>query len=303
MHKISLISVFLIFIFYFSGLHQFAFAEGQKDRKSGNSSDMDMLIGDVEASLSQMDGVFGAFSTEMTPEDEYYLGRAVAAEIIKEYKPFIASRKLTDYLNRICMAITINSSRPTLFSGYYVEILDTDEICAFASSGGHIFVSRGLIKSAASEDVLAAVIAHEVAHIQKRHITAILSSERTIQELSSVSDRATSIASRNLTEKERTVLFQESLSVYVNTLFRDGYSREQEFEADKMAQELLFDAGYDPAALKEILEVLEKNTQPGNMSKTHPTPAMRMARLESYKFATGRETRSVRRSRFNEAVK
>jgi len=242
----------------------------------------------------------------MTLEDEYYLGRAVAAEILRMYKPYTANPALTAYLNKICLAITVNSPRPSLYTGYHVEILDTDEICAFATTGGHIFISRGLIAITPSEDALAAVIAHEVAHIQLRHVAAILSNERTVQDLSAVAERAASISARHSAEAERAALFQASLTASINTLFRNGYSRDQEFEADRTARQLLINAGYDPAALGELLGILSQRLRSGNMNSTHPSPSARIATLGNVpgnvREGTGRETQSTRRPRFNRAL-
>jgi len=296
------VPLFFVLLFCVTGLMRPVFTGAQQ---SGKNSDLNTLKGDVSSAFGQMEQA--AASADMTPEDEYYLGRAVAAEILKTYKPYIADPALTEYLNKICLAITVNSVRPTLFAGYHVEILDTDEICAFASPGGHIFISRGLVAIAPSEDTLAAVIAHEVAHVQLRHVVTIIQNERTVQQLSDAAQRAASIASRSLTAQERAVLFRESISVSVNTLFRDGYSQEQEFQADKMARLLLISAGYDPDALRQILEILDKKDQTGNMSKTHPSPAMRISSLgnlpANYRSGTGQETLSARKSRFDSVVK
>ena len=305
------VTLVLVLVFSFPGVLCPVLAEGQQDRRSGSGSgrapDINSIMGDVSGAFSQMNEALRPPASEMNLEDEYYLGRAVAAEILRAYKPYIADPALTAYLNRICFAITVNSPRPSLFSGYSVEILDTDEICAFASPGGHIFISRGLIAVTPSEDTLAAVIAHEVAHIQLRHVAAILSNERTVQDLSAAAERAASIASRHLTAQERAVLFRESLSVTVNTLFRNGYSREQEFEADRMARLLLINAGYDPAALAELLGILSQRLRSGNMDSTHPTPATRIASLGNLpgniRTGTGRETLSDRRPRFNSTLK
>ena len=94
---------------------------------------------------------------EITPEQEYYIGRAVAGTILEKYNVY-NSAKMQKYLNEICSAIVINSDKPVLYKGYYVAILDTDEVNAFATSGGHILVSRGLLQCAKSEDALAAVL-------------------------------------------------------------------------------------------------------------------------------------------------
>src|SRR5574344_2492121 len=114
---------------------------------------------------------------EITPEQEYYIGRAVAGTILEKYNVY-NSEKMQKYLNEICSAIVINSDKPVLYKGYYVAILDTDEVNAFATSGGHILVSRGLLSCAESEDARAAGIAHEVSHIQLQHSIKAIKSSR-----------------------------------------------------------------------------------------------------------------------------
>ena len=306
MRRKPFFALFLAFVFCIPGLT--VFAEGRQERGGApvpapGFPDMDTILRDVSEAFTQMDEALAASPLEMTLEDEYFLGRAVAAEILRVYRPYTANPALTAYLNKIVLAITINSPKPTLFSGYRVEILDTDEIYAFATPGGHIFISRGLIDIAPSEDALAAVIAHEVAHIQLRHVASILSNERTVQDLAAVAERSALMAARHLTDQESSAIFQASLTASINVLFRDGYSREQEFEADQKARLLLINAGYDPGALVEMLRILDQMHRPGNISRTHPSPAMRIANLENTPVnvwrVPGRETQAAREARFN----
>ena len=80
-------------------------------------------------------------SEAITPEQEYYIGRGVAASIADTYK--VANKpQIEAYLNSICQTLVINSERPVIFNGYHVAVLDTDEINAFATSGGHIFITK-----------------------------------------------------------------------------------------------------------------------------------------------------------------
>ena len=88
-------------------------------------------------------------SAPITPEQEYYIGRSVTASLLGSYKIY-DNPPLTDYVNKVCQVLVLNSSRPQLYKGYYVAVLDTDQINAFASSGGHILVTRGLLSCASS---------------------------------------------------------------------------------------------------------------------------------------------------------
>ncbi|AEF81012.1 M48 family metalloprotease [Leadbettera azotonutricia] len=275
-------------------------AEGQGQKASG-SGQASLLSGDVSDALSGMDKALATAGDEMTSIDDYYLGRAVAVNILGSYKIYTANPDLTSYLNKICLAITVNSPNPVLFNGYHAEILDSAEINAFATPGGHIFLSRGLIACADSEDALAAVIAHEIAHIQLRHAAAIIQAQRTVQDLTDAGRRAAAIASRDSSPAERAVLFGEDVSSLTTTLFKSGYAQSQEYEADTTALALLRNAGYDPSALPAVLQVMEKNqkSHAGGFNNTHPSPASRIASLGRISGNTrGRDTLSSRQSRF-----
>ena len=104
--------------------------EEYEDEKSGEEAIADAVV-------TGIDGIRKAAEDNITPEEAYYIGRTVAAIITKNYKIY-DSPDATRYLNKICSAITINSAMPYLYKGYYVAILDTDEINALATPGGHI---------------------------------------------------------------------------------------------------------------------------------------------------------------------
>jgi predicted Zn-dependent protease len=157
------------------------------------------------------------------------------------------------------------------------------------------------VECAGTEDALAAVIAHEMAHIQLRHADAFIQNQRLVSGLSEQAARAAGIASRNASPAERAILFREEVTLTINALLYNGYSQSQEFQADAEAVVLLRKAGYDPAALVSILKTLEQlqPSRPGGFNKTHPSPASRIAGLGQNSLSgRGRDTRSFRDSRF-----
>ena len=249
--------------------------------------------------------VVGSFQNameEITPEQEYYIGRAVAANLLSTYKLWNGSPALLSYLNRICGAITVNSPRPDVYNGYHVAILDTDEINAFATPGGHIFVSRGLINVAKSEEALAGVIAHEVSHIQLKHSINAIKSSRFTNALRVTGSAAAAQLAQGTVFSELVDTFSESVGDVVSTMVNSGYSQTQEFEADNMAMKLMAAAGYNPSGLIAMLQELEKiqSSHPGGFNKTHPTPAARIRNaqrtLNTYRVT---DTSSFRQARFS----
>jgi len=228
--------------------------------------------------LSAMDKAFSR--EEFAPEDEYYLGRAVAANILAAYKPYTANPELTRYLNRICQTIVVNSVQPVIFKGYSVIILDSGEFNAFSTPGGHIFLTRFLVETAASEDMLAAVIAHELAHVMLKHGTSIIDDFALIDEAASMAEKARDL-SGNTEAAARLMSLRNSVSAVIDALFKNGYSQEQEFEADREAAALLAASGYSPGALVEMLRLLQqvKPPQKEMFSATHPSPEQRIANV------------------------
>ncbi|MDR0747722.1 MAG: M48 family metalloprotease [Helicobacteraceae bacterium] len=262
-----------------------------------------LVDADHADAISKSSKAIAKAAEEFTPEQEYYIGRSVGANILTFYKPYTKDKALTNYLNSICNAIAINSSMPEIYNGYHIIALDSDEINAFATSGGHIFVTRGLIAAAKNEDALAAVIAHEIAHIQLHHSIGAIDKSRVTEAIWITSQSALQVAGKKNADLARlSAVFNESVNDIVTTLVRNGYSQSQEFDADAKALELLVLAGYDPNALIEMLEALKisQSKHTGGFNKTHPTPQKRIdnanGKLSAY--AKTQDTRKYRLARY-----
>ena len=258
-----------------------------------------------EAALSSLDNALSAAEDDFTSEDVYHIGRAAAAHILQRYRLYTANPGLTAYLNLICGALAINSPAPDWYNGYHVEVLDSPVINAFSTPGGHIFITRGMTAAAVSEDMLAAIIAHELAHIQLEHGIEKIKHIRLVQDLENAANTAARLALREASVANRTVFFQESVAGMVNTLFQNGYSQLQELDADARALSLLSAAGYDPKSLVELFRLLERGqgNQAGGFDTTHPLPLQRIAAVEKdlAKYPVP-DTRSFRQERFIRAM-
>ena len=254
----------------------------------GFSTEM-AVLGAITSSVESIEKA----SETITPEEEYYIGRSVAASIATQFPVDHGNLQMTSYLNKICETLVMNSDKPYLFKGYYVVILDTDEINAMATPGGHIFVSRGLIDCTDSEDALAAVIAHEVAHVQLGHSVSAIKASRVRSAVSSTTKAVavTSIAVANertgvkLSNKqmekvmEAVDTFSDMSNEVVKTLVNTGFSKEQEFEADKNALYILQSAGYDPYAMLDMLAQIDESPSNSGWGSTHPSPKDRIKKV------------------------
>ena len=250
-----------------SGAAQVAGAVGLVDQNTANA-------------VSVSAKAIGSAAEEINPQQEYYIGRAVAANILAAYKIYLSNQMLTAYLNNICNAITVNSPQPDTYNGYHVVLLDSNEINAFATSGGHIFVTRGLVNAAKSEDALAGVLAHEVAHIQLKHSIKAIKNSRMTQALL-VTGTSAAGAATGMDVKQLTDVMNESVGEIVQTMVNNGYSQTQEFEADNKALSLMAGAGYNPSGLTDMLKSLSSvQTAGSGFGKTHPSPAQRISNAE-----------------------
>jgi beta-barrel assembly-enhancing protease len=257
------------------------------------------------SAISNSSKAIGSAAEEITPQQEYYIGRAVAGNILTTYKLWNGSPVLNAYLNNICASIVINSPRPDIYNGYHVAILDSNEINAFATSGGHILITRGLINAASSEDMLAGVIAHEIAHIQLQHSIKAIKSSRITQALMVTGTSAVGAAA-GMNVNQLTDVFNESVGEIVQTMVSNGFSQTQEFDADNKALSLMAGAGYNPQGLIDMLNQLKaiQSSTSGGFNKTHPSPDQRIANasksINKYKVT---DNSASRKARFLAAVK
>jgi len=217
---------------------------------------------------------------DFTPEQEYYIGRTVGAVIVNKYKPY-HNLAATRYINLIGQTLSRASDLPETFGGYHFLILDSDEINAFATSGGFIFITRGLLRCCRDEDAVAAVLAHEIGHVQSRHGLQAIKKSRVTAALTTLAVEGTkTFSGQNLADLVST--FEGSITDITTTLINNGYSREFEQQADQAAVTILQRVGYDPNGLVEMLKIMQDRLRPGGLdfAKTHPSPVIRMADIQ-----------------------
>ena len=221
----------------------------------------------------------GKATREITDDEEYYIGRAVAARMTATY-PLYKNSRQTEYLNLIGQTVALHSEKPTTFGGYHFAILDTREINAFACPGGIILITRGMLESVQSEEELAAVLAHEIGHIIHRDGIAAISSSRWSEALLVIgSNAAREFGPRDTARLVS--LFEGSIDDVVKTLVVNGYGRDQELAADAAALKNLAAAGYDPAGLSGYLKRLEQagKGSKGGILTTHPGTGDRLEKV------------------------
>lgn len=241
---------------------------------------------------------------DFTPEQEYYIGRTVGAMILQKYRPY-NKQAANHYINTLGQSLSAASDMPETYGGYHFLVQDSYEINALAAPGGFIFITRGLLKCCRSEDALAGVLAHEIAHVQLKHGIQAIEKSRITSALTTIGiEGAKSFGSSDLANL--TNIFENSIKDITSTLINSGYSRSFEKNADLAAVTILRRVGYDPNGLLDMLGVMNKKLIPGknDFGQTHPTPGERIAILEKTmgKF-TGIHAPKARQKRFDTAFR
>jgi beta-barrel assembly-enhancing protease len=272
-------------------------------------------------SLSKSWTAYQDAKKDLTPENEYYVGRSVATNLLSrnQYRYVDADDyqsgqlgKTTAYVNAVgnvlaaaAMSAPRKDDRPSPISGWHFVIVDDDTVNAFAASGGFILVNKGLIKAAKNEDELAAVLAHEIAHTVRGHAIGSIKKSRMAGVYKEMLDNTVQLDEQQL--GTLTKAFEGAMDDMINSMVVKGYSRDTEFEADRVGIKILADAGYDPQAFIRLLESLDKKqghaSKGGGFSSTHPSAKDRIAKLkaEADKLGT-KKAPKIRKERFEAVV-
>ena len=217
-------------------------------------------------------------TTPWTAEQETAIGEASAAKLVAVLGLY-DDRDMTHYVSTVGQALATHVSRPM---EYKFGILATDARSAFGMPGGYVFITAGAIKSMKNEAELAGVLAHEIAHVDNRH----LEKEIRAKKLTGIA------ASEGFDQLGSRVPFGNYLKQLgdqvVTQALTQSYSRDKEDEADRKGTEIAAATGYDANGLKNFLttlkEMSDKNPDAqkqanGLWGSTHPSFADRIAAL------------------------
>ncbi|MFC1750124.1 M48 family metalloprotease [Pseudomonadota bacterium] len=213
---------------------------------------------------------------ETTSEDikaEINFGRDVAARVLGR-TAIQKNKALNKYVSLIGTALAAHANRAEL--QFHFGVLDSDDINAYSTPGGYIFVTRGAVNLAENEAELAAILAHEIAHITERHIVDSLNIRAT--DASGAAGLGRLIGAGTDTAR---VAFTQAIDEAVNILFEKGYSQQHELDSDRVATLLLANAGYDPMALRQYLQRAHSVDHASeSINTTHPPSRQRLMSLD-----------------------
>ena len=179
--------------------------------------------------------------TLTSTQHEVDMGRKIAEHVRKEL-PVVADEPLQQRVRSIGERIVAVCGRKELV--YSFEVVHDDGVNAFSLPGGYVFVNDGLIKKTANDDELAAVIAHEVAHVTARHAVKRYESNLGLQIM-----QLATLATRNVSAVQGVGIAAHAAQL--------AHSRQEELEADRLGVTYMKAAGFDPRAMLTFLKKLQ----------------------------------------------
>ncbi len=201
--------------------------------------------------------------SSISDAQEMELGKQINDNITKQAR-ISRDSNLTNYVNNIGQRLARQSDRPNLT--YTFQVVEDDNINAFATMGGYVYVHTGLLKAADNEAQVASVIAHEIGHITGKHSIKQTREDAIAQGLIS----ATGL-------KKSTVV-----TLGTELALRRPHSRRDEYDADQRGLKTVSAASYAQPEMVRFMEKLLafRSSTPAFLS-THPDTASRITQLEA----------------------
>ena len=192
---------------------------------------------------------------------------------------FYTEPKLQAYVSDIVRRL-VRAGSPRSFE-YHVKIVDIAEENAFATVGGYVYVTRGMLAQLNNETELAGVMAHEISHISHRHVAKQQTRALAYQVLGL---GAVAVGATLGNPDNNLGMAPLAVSAALATIL-SSYNQEAELEADESGLLMMAQAGYDPRGLSTFLRSLrtrERLTGLGyhGLLATHPETAARIAKAE-----------------------
>ena len=222
------------------------------------------------AQPTQVKPGFNLFSEQQDVE----IGRQSAAEAERQL-PLLNDRRVEGYATEIIRRLA--AAAPGAKYPYQIRVVNASDINAFSLPGGFMYVNRGLIEAARTEPEVAAVLAHEMAHVALRHGTHQASKAYLAQAGIGILG---GLLGRGGNPSQ---VFQVIGGLGLNALFLK-FSRDDEYQADTVGAQIMARAGYDPRSMADFFQVLrnQQKSDPGRLAtffSDHPAAADRETRI------------------------
>ncbi|MBL0715642.1 MAG: M48 family metalloprotease [Desulfosarcina sp.] len=193
----------------------------------------------------------GSLAFGLTIKEEKDLSKEYM-KILRQYFKFIEDPVIADYVNQIGQKI-LSKMPPQPFE-YHFYVVEQEVFNAFATPAGHIFVYSGLLSAMEREEQLAGLLAHEIGHVQSRHISEKIERAENINKAAYAGMIAGLILGLGGAPQAGQALMMGSMAGAQTMML--AYSRADETEADQLGLNSMYRAGYDGEGMVEMFEIL-----------------------------------------------
>ena len=229
-----------------------------------------------------------------SPQQDIELGEKSATQVPRQFA-LLNNKRVDQYLQRLGARLAAHA--PGYKYPYQYRCIDNETINAFALPGGFVYINRGVIENADDEAQLAAVMAHETAHVALRHGTSQATKAY-------AAEAGINIVGALIGGNAGTLLMGRFLGGVGIPIAFLKMSRTDESQADILGAQILHDAGYDPQAMADFYEKLGKLPQPAEFFSDHPSPEHRIERIDQeVDRLNGAPANAMHDSREFEAIK
>lgn len=214
----------------------------------------------------------GQATTGIDERQEIEIGRDIASTLLGA-RPLVANEAMQRYVNNVGRWLASQTERPDL--PWQFGVLDAPQLNAFATPGGNVFITLGLLQRMRTEAELAGVLAHEIAHVlKKHHLNAIQKNAQ--------AGLAANVLSMALNDRNSAV--RDKIINFGKEMYARGLDKADELEADQLGVVIAARAGYDAYGLPTVLQMMQAMNPEDSgltlMFKTHPPIGERLDSLE-----------------------
>ena len=218
----------------------------------------------------------------ISPFEEKQIGLRIMRDIRAD-PTYLDDPEINSYLNSLGFELISSSNEANPDQSFEFFALQDASINAFALPGGFMGFNSGLIIAAQSESELAAVMAHEIAHVTQKHLARMIAGQKYSMMMTLASLALAIIAARSNPQAGQAVLVTAQAKAIQSQL---DFTRNHEKEADRIGLNILLDAGFDPRGMSAFFERLQKagrfyeNGAPSYL-RTHPLTFERIADIQN----------------------
>lgn len=211
-----------------------------------------------------------------SPQQDVHVGRENAAQADKQL-PILRNGEVERYVNDLGRRLSNFAPNNREEYVWQFKVVNSSEINAFALPGGFIYLNRGTIEAAQDEAQLAGVIAHEAGHVVMRHGThqasQMMLAQAPLSILGGILGQSGTLMGQ---------LARMGIGLGVNSAFLHN-SRGMESQADEIGAYILYQAGYDPHAMAQFFEIVEKKypQRTSQFFSDHPNPGNRIKAVDA----------------------